>query len=482
MIGVIRKQLIFTSLILIFGFFFTSKVNAASLASVSDTITTSRPSASAPLNADQAASATQISVVDNGSIYLASDSAVLQADTGQTLELVNVASMSAQITGTPNTRNVYFTSAITNTHHKGTAVLVPVTATHTIKFTTVSNVPNGGKIVITFPGSGVNTASPSASTFSFNGMTASGPTDVLCFPTTACSGAAITVSAPTITLTTGAAQSGATTIYVLIGCTAQSSGVCTTFAPRLINPTKTAAAGTADTWKITVKTQDASLIDLDTAKAVIATVDAVQVQGTVDAYITFSIAGRNNGTSACSDTTNPGAGLDATATFVNLGALVSSAINISAQRLTVDTNGSGGYSITATSSGRFINPASGFWIANANGGNGLTANDATNGTAPAPGFFTVGTPAFGIHPCLVAGSYAPTIPAGWSTGATGGGAGAKYSNPWNTGTNGFYASIASYSGPAAASQTDVEYAATVGATTPAGIYSNYFTYVATPIF
>lgn len=471
MSGIIKKQYILPLIILLLGLFFTTKANAASLANVSDTITTSRPSASAPLNADQAASATQISLVDNGSIYLSSDSAVLQFDTGQTQNIVNVASMSAQIAGTPNTRNVYFTSTITNTHHKGTAVVVPITATHTIKFTTSANVPTGGHIVITFPGSGINTASPSASAFAFNNI-ASGQ---IAINNATCSGWSIT--APTLDCTLSAPISGGVAVTVILGCTTQSSGTCTAFSPRLVNPTKTAAAGTADSWKITVKTQDASAIDLDSAKAVVGTIDAVQVQGTVDAFLTFSIAGIATGQSVCSDTTNPGTGLNATATFVNLGGLVSSAINISAQTLTVDTNGAAGYSITATSSGRFINPASGFWLADANGGNGLTANGSA--TTPSPAAITAGTPAFGIHPCAVAGSYTPSVPGAWGSG---GGASNFYANPWNTGTNGFYASISSYSAPAATSQTNVEYAATVSPTTPAGIYSNYFTYVATPIF
>lgn len=472
MTGIIKKQLILPLLILFLGLFFTSKANAASLANVSDTITTSRPSASAPLNVNQLTTDTSATVVDNGSIYLASDSAVLQADTGQTQNIMTVASMSAQLAGP--LRNVYFTSSPANTHHKGTALVVPVTATHTIRLTTVSAIPSGGHIVITFPGSGVNTASPSATTFAFNGLTsANASTYIQTNNATTCTW---TITAPSIDCVTSASIAGATTITFLIGCTTGTTS-CTAFSPRLINPTKTAAAGTADTWKITVKTQDASAIDLDSAKAVVGTVEAVQVQGTVDAFLTFTIAGQ--GGTVCSDATN--AGITATATFVDLGAL-STNISISAQRLTVTTNGAAGYSIIATSSGRFINPASGFWLADANGGNGLTANDTANfSTTPAPGAITAGTPAFGIHPCPVTGgSYTPTVNStGWGTG---GGASNKYANPWNTGTNGFYAYISSYPGPAGTSQTDVEYAATVASTTPAGVYSNYFTYVATPVF
>ena len=56
------------------------------------------------------------------------------------------------------------------------------------------------------------------------------------------------------------------------------------------------------------------------------------------------------------------------------------------------------------------------------------------------------------------------------------------SNPFNTGVNGYYANIASYTAPASARKTEIEYAASVATTTPAGIYSTVFTYVATANF
>ncbi len=481
MTGVIKKQLIFVSFILIFGFFFTSKVNAANLSNISDTITTSRPSASAPLNSDQAASATQVTIVDNGSIFLASDSAVLKPDTGETLNTVNVASMSAQISGTPNTRIVYFTNTAANTHHKGDPITTAISAMHKIRFTTISAIPASGKVVITFPGSGVNTASPSATTFAFNGLNATGglPSTIVTNNITCNTNSS--VSAPNITCETTGSVAANTTITFLIGCTAQSGGECTTASPRMINPTKTAAAGSADTWKIAIKTQDATPADLDTGSAKIATIEAVQVQALVEATITFTIAGVANGTtistnnSSCTSNTDvTNSGISPTATFVNLGILANGVINIAAQDLTVSTNSSAGYVITATSSGRFINPASGFWIADANGGNGLTANDT-----PAPAVFPAsGNPAFGIHPC---GTRVSTST--WTASTTSFGAGNKYSNPWNTGVNSYYATIASYTGgPVSNEKTSVEYASTISGTTPAGTYSNYFTYVATATF
>jgi hypothetical protein len=483
--GLIKKLIAASLFILLFSFFAT-KTYAATLSNVSNTLTTSRPSASAPLAADQAANATQVTVIDlpstiyNSALWIASDSAVLLNDTGQTLETARVASMSASNTPSSNQRTVFFTGQLSNTHHAGTTMYTSITATHIIKFTTVSSIPSGGKIVIGFPGSGSNIASPSATTFSFNNLQTS---QVLCNPTSACAGG-VSVSAPSITLTTNAAISGATTIYVAIGCTGtvNGSGICSTYSPALVNPVKgESAVGTADTWKVTVTTKNASDVDLDTASVRIGTIESVQVQGTVEPSLTFTITGLANATnintqnSSCAsgDITNPGTGLDATSTFVNLGSLANGVINMSAQELSVSTNGAFGYSITATSSGRFINPASGFFLTDNMSSSGLTAVDT-----PAPIVFpTTGNAFFGIHPC---GADVNTTT--WANAATDFNSGAKYSNPFNTGVNGYYANIASYSSPASARKTEVLYAATVGATTPAGTYSTVFTFVATGNF
>ena len=487
---IVRRVVYIIIFFLLTGAFFVQKANAASLANVSDILSTSRPSAAAPLSADQAASAGQAQIFDNGSFFLASDSAVIYPDTGETINAgINIASMSAAAVPSATNRIVYFTGTVSNTHHKGDALIANVTATHQIKFTTISTIPSGGKIIITFPGAGSNTASPSATGFSFNGMTTTNPTDVKCFPTTACnSGSSIAVTGSnTITFTTSGSIAGGTVIYANIGCTAAGSGPCTAFAPRLINPTKTAAAGTADAWKITIQTQDNSLVNLDYGALRAATIESVQVQALVEPTITFTIAGLLNtdnyntlsgGAANCgSEASNTG--IDSTATFVNLGLLNNGQVSRAAQKLTVSTNGSTGYAITATTSGRFINPANGQWLADGNGGNGLTANDT-----PAPVVVpAANVPFFGFSPC---GTNVYNSPASiWGTigGNTITAATAKVSNPWNTGTNGFYATLTSYTaGPISGDITIVRFAAGVSGTTPAGTYTTTVSYVATATF
>ena len=424
------------------------------------------------------------------SFFLASDSAVFAADTGETQDTILVASMSASGDPIVNDKTVFLTGTLAHTHHMGDAMYRAITSVHDISFTTSTGVPGLGKIVISFPSLGVNTtASPSATTFSFNGLTSGNAASLI--QTTGVTCASWTVAAPNITCNVnGSGVAGNTLVAIYLGCTGVTSGSCSTSVPTLINPTASpnqvnGSTTTADTWKLTVATQDSSGNQLDIASTKIATLQSVQVYASVDPTITFTItgisdglvvdsAGVNAGCTGNTDTTNTG--INSTATFVNLGTLVATGtINKAVQNLTVSTNSSNGYSITATSSGHLINPATGFYLQDNEGITGLTAVDT-----PVPALFPATNNAFfGIHAC------GPHATAQWATGATGfaGGGTNKYANPWNIGASSFYDTLTSAPGvPANAEVTTVEYAGTVGATTPAGIYTTTLTYIATAAF
>src|SRR3989344_1804155 len=109
-----------------------------------------------------------------------------------------------------------------------------------IHFTTVTAIPGSGKIVLTYPGSGNNTASPSATTFAFNNLSSAN------IQTNGVTCSSFTISSPTITCNVnGSGVGAATTVTILIGCSAASGVVCTTQVPTFINPAKSATAGTA---------------------------------------------------------------------------------------------------------------------------------------------------------------------------------------------------------------------------------------------
>lgn len=465
-----------------------SPTSSYALSNVKDTLNTSRPSAASPLSANALTTDTTLSIYNNGSRYLASDSAKIVRGNGvQVVAPFSIASQSAGLT------TVNLNTALGTAAQQYSDVLVTnITSTHTVSFQVEQAIPIGGHIRITFPGSGVTTASPSATEFSFNGLATGGGafngSTVPVITNNVTCGTSSTIVAPYLDcVTTTAVVTAGTTVTFLIGCTAQSSGVCTTQSPRLINPTKTpnTTAGIADTWRVTIQTQDASAVPLEIASTKVGIIEAVQVYATVEPSLTFTITGLtsadNNqtiGTSTfCGSETSVSTGIDSTATVVNMGVLTNGQVSRSAQKLRVDTNSASGYAITATSSGKFVNASSGWFITDANSANstGLTANDT-----PVPAIITAGTPAYGISPC---GAHVSTVTPNWGGTNVTTTTGARFSNPWNTSTNGYYATIAAYTGGAVSNAvTVVRYGATVSSTTPAGTYINALSYVATATF
>lgn len=471
--------------ILVLSFLSTKTSFAASLNTLSDTVSTSRPSAAAPLGANASSGDGSATIIDNNAVFLQGDNAILFADPaggGETSDNTNtVASMSATAIPSAGQRKVYFTGTLGHAHHTGDALVTPITAMHTISFKPVTTINTGGHIIITFPtlaAADTNPASPSGSqAFQFNGLT---NTNVKANFTNSTTCSSISVSgtsagsAPTIDCTVGTASlTGGSTVTVtfLIGCSANTGASCTTQVPTLINPMKSstnsnsgqgAATTQADNEKILVQTQDGSSVTQDSGTAVVGTIESVQVQANIDPTLTFQITGIANGTNVSSGhgtgcpSQSTNSGISPNATFVNLGT-VGTNINIAAQDLTVSTNGQGGYSLTATASGQL--------------------NDAQNAynitSSTTPGFMTAGTELFGIHPC---GTDVST--GTWGSGTIGGGANAKVA--WPTPTTGV--TLASRTSVANAIVTTVMYAITASATTPAGLYTSVITYVATPVF
>ena len=452
---------------IVYSFTFVNNIYADTLSSASDTLTTSRPSASTPLSADAASGVGNVSVYNNGSTFLASDSARLW---GGTQENVTIATVSAAKT------TLYFTGNTSNAHTNGTVISSAVTAMHKIQFTTVSSIPSGGSIVLTFPGSAstdTNQASPSASTFMFNNISASSFTNIKTNNATCTWAQAITAgSAFTLTCTTSGVISGGTVVTILIGCSSASGASCSTQVPTLINPTKSAGGGTSDIWALGITTKDVSSNQIDTTTVRIGTVESVYVVGHIDSTFTMTIAGVPDttsintstycGSSHAADASNTG--FPSTSTDVNLGTLSSSNIHRTHQTITLASNSSSGYTLTATSSGHFINPANGVYLQDAQGT--PTANDT-----PSPATITAGTPAFGIHACD-ANSKVSTSTWGQAT--------AKFANP---SASFYYTLVNSASEPASGGdKITIEYAATPASTTPAGDYRAVLTYVASVVF
>lgn len=438
--------LLLTFSLITLSLLFPKNAYADRLIGASDTISTSRPSSTATLAKDQPADTSHVVIADNGSLFLAQDSALLGSET------VTVASMSASNTPESNQRIVYLTKALKTTQQKGAPIIVPVKARHTIKFTTVNAIPQNGKIVITFEGEGSKEATasagsgqaPSATTFTFNGLT---PSQIQA-KNASC---AFTILAPVITCQLSSGVSSQTTVTILIGAP----------LPTLINPTKT-KADEADIWSVKIKTQDDKSQDLDSASVKISTIEPVRVVAEVEPTLTFTIAGIASGTkikdhnSACAENNNiTNSGIASEADFFDLGALSSKKITISAHDLIASTNLKNGYSITATAGGKLRNLITGYSIA----------------SSEIPSKIQAKVENFGIHPCGLdanredfgSGSLGKSAKLAWPLLA----------KPLL---------LASRSSPADLVKTTVEYAVSIKNDTPVGIYKTVISYLVLPTF
>lgn len=464
-------------------FVFVQKSHAASLSNASATITTSRPSPSSPLSANAITGSGQVSIYNNGSRFLASDSAKIIRNTGVIANIDRiVASQSATLT------TVYLGNLIIapGAGANSDVLFVPITSMHTISFTVAATIPSGGDILISYPGTGNNTASPSASAFAFNNLLTSNIKQ-----NNVTGGCTFTIiGSNQIRCVTGGIVTGGTVVTILIGCSANTGANCTTQVPTLINPTKgNQTAGQSDVWKIGVQTRDASSVILDNSTLGLAVVESVTVRATIDPSLTFVIAGLANATNlstyftGCTQADTTNTGIDSTATDISLGSLAvppainTSLNNIAAQSLVISTNGINGYSITATSSGQLNNPSTGYSIL----------------STLSPQVFPSSTNFFGMHACGIdtnLTTWNSTASSSCSTYVTGStGTICKYGWPTQTGpiviaqrATGPVGTGAPCLTASGCGQNIVSYAATQDVTVPPGIYQTIVTYVATPSF
>ncbi len=464
-------------------------IHAADLTNASATLSNSRPSPSSPLSAAASSGDSSVDIFNNGSRFLASDSAKIIRTASNTIvtDDISVASQSGSLT------TVFLNEAVGSNLGAGADVIFSsITSMHTISFTPATNIPTGGTIVISYPGGADNSASPSASTFAFNNLSSA---NIQANFSTGSSVCTFSVNSPSITCTVSVADiAPGTEVTILIGCSAQSSGACTTQVPTLINPTKSnQTAGNADIWKVRVRTTDGAS-DLDVSSLSIATIESVVVRADIDPSLTFTISGINTGsgvnsgnTTGCLQTETTNSGLNSTATEVNLGTLTNSPSanntkvgNISAQLLTVSTNSGNGYVITATSSGHLRNLSTGFFL--------------TDAQTPAA-FPSNSSHYYGFHACGLDTYNSDIGTTFWNTTASD-----TNCNSYNQGSSG---NLCKYGWPTATSAitiasdtvgpignaitsgsglTSMSYAAGADPSLPPGSYSTVVTYVATPSF
>lgn len=475
------RHIFFLSCLLSLFFLHSSTAEAKPLITASDTLSTTRPSASSDIAVGAAASASQIVITDNDSILLASDSAQLQSSSGTILATSAIAYSSAEDTPATNQRTVYLTTPLGTSATTADNLIVPVKAVHTIQFTTQTSLPSGGSIVITFPGSGNNNAYPGSNEFAFNSLSSS---DIQYYNAT-CS--TLTISSPTITCDVSTTIAAGTTITILIGCTASSGTVCTTKKPTLINPFKTTTGG--DILKVKVATLSTTDSELDASYLTVATGTSTLVLATVESRFTFTLGGVSTSTAvndsnpACTLAETTNAAANAQAKYLDLGQLKytpstkeTKLSNITAQLLGVSTNAQSGYVLYASSNAP---------LAHERGSSSIS----TSASPDTPESFPSGKNFFGIHACGTDADTAIWTEAGdqnCQTVIAGSTANeCKYSWP-QSGDDIILAT--DYTGPIGSGQTSgsgltsISYAAGIDATTPAGNYKTSITYTALPTF
>lgn len=495
-------KLSFTGVLVFILTIFLSKQTFA-FSNVSDTLTTSRPSASSPLNANAISSDTQLTIFNNSSRFLASDSAkiVNSSSNAQISGGLNIASQSGGLT-IVSLGNTVGASAV----HGIDVLLMPITAVHVVKLVPSYQINASDTLTINFPalaaGDANNSASASASTFQLNGLSSSNikvennGVDVSANYTYTISNPS-PGSPPTITLTqTAGTVAVGDVLKIYLGCTTISGSACTAQQPRIINPTKSASLGTGDQWKITILQGGSAT---DTVTISIATIESVTIHASIEPSLSFTIAGINSGAainmgnSGCGLATTLNSGINSSENDVNLGLVQQTAAaggaltNTAGQKLSVSTNGANGYSLTATASSALLNPATGFFF------HSSTSPTNFSNSTMTPAHF------YGLHPC------GPDVNTSWIEGGASGGStcGMVAGPDGGTANECFWAwpsantqtsispitiataavgPIGSGNGTAGSGITSVVYSAGADVTVPPGNYRTVITYTATPMF
>lgn len=339
---------------------------------------------------------------------------------------------------------------------------------HTIQFVTPSGVDAAEAITITFPvGFSMGSVafgdvdfaegdSGTCSTASFTDKTLAGSASGATW------GAAVSGQVLTITSDSGTVTAGrCVTVEIGTNATAGTAGT-----NRITNPAKSAGAGTADPYDITIAGSFG-----DTGTAMVAIVEGVTISATIDESLSFSIAAVTNNNCDSSFTTL--AGPDSTVSAVSFGTLTSANTFVhGCHDLSVTTNATNGYAVTAEENTNLIK-ADNTVLADTIGDNG-TMTESTQtawGTATNNGFGYSCANNSGTGCSVSATTNYRQFACKGTDGQCDPGTGAETQQ-----------AVMASASPANANSSRIEYKLSYGATQASGVYSNTITYIATPTF
>jgi len=342
----------FLSFILVFGvglfalnFFDTA--HSANLSSVTVRLSTPRLSYYGDLTDSNTAGSSIVTVETSGAAPSKSVANLFEGDS------IKIGQNNYSILNTNEPSQIELTTALQAGDHLGTsAVIATRSAIIRSDFTTVSAI-NGGSFRVLVPAATANYQNgiPDTTGWDFTDNTTN-----------------ITLTCPTDAgghnFTSGTKSPGAVTV----GSTLYHSFTCpytgvgsvgqpfTILVDGLINPAPstnpTHTEGTADQYRILVQHLDGGSSVLDQTSAAVALIESVKVTASVAPQITFTIGAVNSATSVCGITTS----VTTTATLVPLGELAVGSFRHAAQSLTVSTNATEGYVVTAMAQDQLARP------------------------------------------------------------------------------------------------------------------------------
>lgn len=258
-----------------------------------------------------------------------------------------------------NTTSFNTTTAIATTMETNGFIVATQSGSLAISFTTATEVPIGGSLLITIPavqggvaGKANDGIPDTAATTADNGFDLStiAAGDVSVSDIALCTSAGW--GAATVTAGNGTSTDHTISFTRSAATCAASKAITVTIdsTPGIINPAPITGhtQGTADSYQINVKTRDGGSNTLDSSDVGVSPVEGVLISATVDETLSLTVAQIQTDSGSYCGVTRTGSSPDSTATSIPWGTLSPTylaATHNAQQQITVSTNASGGYSV-----------------------------------------------------------------------------------------------------------------------------------------
>ncbi|MFZ3301203.1 MAG: hypothetical protein WA152_00640 [Microgenomates group bacterium] len=270
-----------------------------------------------------------------------------------TLETGCLGNVSYTVANVINSTTFNLTTALTTTLESTAYVVATQSGSLTLAFTTATEIPANGDILVTIPAVDVTGKTSDG----FPDTAATKATNGFDISTIATSDIAITgctdVNWTVASITAGTSSTDHTIlINRATSACAASSAITITIdsAPGIINPAPltTHTQGQADTYQINIKSRDGGDNTIDQSDVTVSPVEGVLISATIDETLSLTVAGVTSNTGSYCGVTRTASSPDTTATSVPWGTLSSTylaATHNTNHQISVSTNSTAGYKV-----------------------------------------------------------------------------------------------------------------------------------------